>query len=341
MTKEISIGIIGTGFGKMIGLNFKAVFPKCKIYYFGRNPIKLASVASEVGAEATYSNWKKMVDNPKINFIVIASPSGLHKEMFEYISKTGKNILIEKPAALSSDEVNSINSISIKSGCFVVVNHEGRFNPVVTYLKKLIDSKKFGDILTVRISAYLNWYSSPEYKETWNNSITLGGGQIFSVGTHQIDLARYLLGMPKFVSGSVHAGTYQDPRFKKRATSDDRFSATFITKESTFVELFNDCYCQGHKDFLIEIIGSKGIALYSDQKGLSLSFGNDELPKPIKIVDPLAKITYGNSVLSKSMKYMTNALIEYIKTGKKDSRFCSLIEERENLELFEKYKKTI
>lgn len=335
--KEVSVGIIGTGFGKMIGLNLKAVEPKCKIYFFGRNKAKLESAIKEVGADGTFADWKKMVSDPKIDLVVIASPSSLHKEMFDYASKFKKMIMVEKPAALSSKEVGLMDKLS-KSNKISIVNHEGRFNPVVTYTKNLIDSKKLGDILTVRVSAYLNWYSNPEYKDNWNNDSKLGGGQIFSVGTHQIDLARYLLEMPKIISGSCITSIFDDPRFQKKPTAEDRFSASYKTKDGTLIELFNDCYCHGYKDFLIEVVGSKGIVLYSDQRGLKVSFGNNQPLEEIKISDSMSKIPYGNSILSRSMKYLAKALIDYLKTGEKDPRFCSLKEEKENLELFEKYR---
>lgn len=339
MTKIISIGIIGTGFGKVIAQNFKAVDPSIKIYFSGRSKEKLETVANEVSADGVYSTWQELILDPKIDFVVIASYSGAHKEMFEFAAKAGKNILVEKPAALLSSEIDEmIKSVTDKS-TIIAVNHEGRFHPVISYLKGLIESGKLGSIMTLRIGAYLNWYSNPEYVENWGNNKDLGGGQIFSVGTHQIDLARYLLNNPLINSGSVQGISFPNPKFSKDATGDSQFVAYFKTDSNTSIQLYNDCYCFGYKDFTIEIIGSNGIVLYSDQRGLKTNFSNSAPMDSIEWHDPMPEITLGNSLVSKSMKYMAKALIESIKTGKSNHIFCSLQDEKENLKLFEKYEK--
>lgn len=340
MHSNLTIGIIGTGFGKMIGLNFKAVDPSVKIYYYGRSKDKLETAVKEVGAEGTYDSWQELVKDPKIDLVVIANHSSGHKEVFDLATKYDKNILVEKPAAITSSEISEMNKSFSSRDKIVVVNHEGRFHPVITYIKDLIDSKKLGDIMTIRMGAYLNWYSNPEYKENWNNYKLFGGGQIFSVGSHQLDLIRYLLNFPQVISGSVQDIVYPDIRFKNKPTADSQFTAHFKTDKGTSIQVFNDCYCFGYKDITIEVVGSKGIVMYSDTKGLKTSFANSEPLTEVKWIDPITEVTLGNSILSKSMKYMAKALIESIKHNKKDTRFCTLLQEKENLELFEKYKLT-
>lgn len=333
----MTVGIIGTGFGKMIGLNFKAVDPETKVYFFGRDQEKARNVCSEVGGDGVFKTWQELVKSPLIDLVVIASPSFLHQEMFEFTAKYKKNILVEKPAAMAAKGIGIM--AKIKTGKLAVVNHEGRFHPVVSYLKKMVESGKLGKILTIRIGNYANWYSNPDYKQNWNNFTKQGGGQIYSVGTHQIDLARYILGMPKIVSGSIQTTIFQDPRFDKKATAENQMSAHFLTKDKTSIQLFNDCYCFGYKDFIIEVLGSNGVALYSDQRGLKTSFSNQSPLEDIPWVDPMPEIKLGNSILTKSMKYMAKALIESVEKNEPNPVFCTLDQAKENLELFEKYLK--
>lgn len=339
MTK-LNVGIIGTGFGKITGLNFKACDPTIDVYFAGRDKKKLETANNEVEAQGIYDSWQELVKDPKIDLVVIASHSSGHKEMFELAAKHNKNILVEKPAALTSQEISEMEKTFITKDKLAIVNHEGRFHPVITYIKELIHTQKLGDVMTMRIGAYLNWYSNPEYKENWNQDIALGGGQIYSIGSHQIDLARFLLGNPSIKSGSVQDLVYQDPRFSKKVTSDSQFTAHFETENGTSIQLFNDCYCFGYKDFVIEVIGSKGIVMYSDQRGLKVSFSNSQPLESVQLDDPLPSITLGNSILTKSMKYMIKALIQTLRNEVQEKRFCTLKEERENLALFEKYKTT-
>lgn len=335
-TKPLTIGIIGTGFGKIIGLNFKAVDPDIKIYYSGRNKEKLENCVKEVGADGVFPTWQELIKDPKIDLVVIASYSAGHRQMYDLAVKYGKNVLVEKPAALRSIEVKEMDER--QGELLAYVNHEGRFHPVIGYIKDLIDGKKLGNIMTVRVGSYLNWYSGEGYIETWNNYKETGGGQIYAVGTHQLDLANYLLGFPQIKNGSVQTAVYKDPRFKEPPTAESQFSAHYLTIDDTSIQVFNDCYCFGYKDFTIEVIGSKGIVMYSDQKGLRTSYGNSEPLGEVKWIDPMPEITLGNSILTRSMKYMVKALLELLESNKEDKRFCTLQEERVNLELFEKYK---
>lgn len=336
--KVINIGIVGTGFGKMIGLNFKAIDPSCNIYYYGRDKQKLDNAVKEVGAAGVYDSWQELVSDPKIDLVVVANHSAGHKEVFDLAAKNNKNILVEKPAALLSSEIVDMINSNKANDKFVVVNHEARFHPVVSYIKDLIDSNKLGDIMTIRMGAYLNWYSNSEYKDRWDNDKSLGGGQIYSIGTHQIDLARYLLGNPEFVSGDVQSIVYPDTRFTNKPTAESQFSAHYLTKDNTSVQIFNDTYCFGYKDLTLEVFGSRGIVIYSDIKGLKVSFSNSEPLSDVKLIDPMPQITLGSSLISRSMKYAAKAILDSLKGGTLDSRFSRLIDEKENLELFEKYK---
>ena len=79
--------------------------------------------------------------------------------------------------------------------------------------------------------------------------------------------------------------------------------------------------------------------MYSDQLGLKASYSNTEQLGDVNWKDDKFEITLGNSILTKSMKFMVKQLLESIKKGKYDNRFCTLKDEATNLELFEKYKK--
>ncbi len=337
MKNPLKIGIIGTGFGKVIGLNFKAVDPSCQIYFFGRDKNKLEAAKSEAGAAGIFENWQELIKDPTIDLVVIASRSYLHKEMFLFATNSKKNILVEKPAAVSSADIALMAKAASQTKKLAVVNHEGRFHPVTSYLKDLVMSGKLGEILTIRIGAYLNWYTNPEYNGSWNDLKKFGGGQLLALGTHQIDLARFLLGMPKIKSGSVQTRIFNNPRHAIKAETETQFSAHFLTDNKTSIQLFNDTYCFGYKNFIIEAVGSRGIATYSDLAGLKTSFANNEPLQEISWNDPMPQIKLGNSILTKSMKFMARALLEAISTNKPNPNFCTLDQAKENLEILEKY----
>lgn len=336
--ERISVGVIGLSFGKTIAQAFKAVDPSCQVYLASRDFQKAEAVGREIGAEGVFKTWQELVSDPKIDLVVIASPNNLHKEMFEFSFAQNKHILLEKPAAPTSAEIRQMSDLSLNRRKIIAVDHEARFNPVITYIKKMVETGELGTILTVRAGGYLNWFSRPDFQGHHILTKAAAGGQLNMIGVHMIDLSRYLLGLPRIESGSVQTRSYQDPLLNIKVNAETQFVANFLTEELTSIQLFNDTYCFGYKDFVLEVLGSKGIALYSDTKGLRTSFNNDQPLTPVKIEDPLPQINLGNSLLSRSIKFLVAALLESIKTGKTDPRFCTLDQAQENLEYLERFR---
>ncbi len=331
------IGIIGTGFGKTIAQTFRAVDKNCGIFLCGSNKDKTKKIAAEIGVQVI-EKWQDLILRPEIDLAVIATPSSLHKKMFEAIIKQNKHILLEKPAATTAQDIRDMIALSKNYSKNIIVNHEVRFNPVVSYIKNCIENNLLGDIMTLRIGAYLNLFSNESYTGTWYNRKESGGGQLLAIGVHQIDLARFLLNMPKIEKGAIFTSVYDDPRFTESTNAESQFSGNLITEKGTCVELFNDSYCFGGKDFIIEVIGSRGIIKYSDTQGLRVSFANDQPLEEIQLEDSMPDIKIGNSILTKSLKFFVKELIEMIEKNKANDRFCSLQVAADNLEIIEKYK---
>jgi len=169
------VGIIGTGFGKTIAQTFRAVDKDCKIFLCGSDKDKTEKIASEMGVQAI-EKWADLIRRPEIDLVVIATPSNLHKKMFEATIKQNKYILLEKPAATTTKDIRDMLALAKNYPKTIVINHEVRFNPIVGYIKDCIENSLLGDIMTLRIGAYLNLFSSEGYTGTWYNQKESGGG---------------------------------------------------------------------------------------------------------------------------------------------------------------------
>jgi predicted dehydrogenase len=332
---KLAIGIIGTGFGKMMAQTFKAVDPECEVYLSGRDHAKTEQIATEIGAAGTYKTWQSLVQDPKIGLVVIAAPNAQHQQMFMLAVASRKHILLEKAAAPTAAEIADMQKLAKNYPRLIVVNHEARFHPAVSALKQLIIAQKLGTVLTVRLGAYLNMFTDPNYHGSWYTSKAEGGGQLLAMGTHQLDLARFLLSMPGIVSGNIHASTFADPRFEKPADVETQFTAQFMTDTGVNIDMFNDTYCFGYKDMTIEVIGSKGIALYSDAHGLRTSFSNSEPPAEVNVRDDLASIQYGSTLFRKAFKFAAREILASIEHNKLGPELCTLDDAKDTLAIIE------
>ncbi|MFH1052988.1 MAG: Gfo/Idh/MocA family oxidoreductase [Candidatus Woesearchaeota archaeon] len=93
-----------------------------------------------------YIDYKNLLDSEKLDAVIIAVPTSLHKQVaFDVIDK-GINVLIEKPIASTVEDAQDIISKAREKNVKLMVGHVERFNPAVTELKKRVDNKEIGKI---------------------------------------------------------------------------------------------------------------------------------------------------------------------------------------------------
>lgn len=339
MNKVIKIGIIGTNFGGFIAKNFKALDPLVDISIVGKDHKKTQLLANEIGVNSPYKTWEEMVEDSSIDLICIVTPHDTHLEIFQKCIENNKNILLDKPVEYGLEKIKKMAKMIEGYEKFVYVNHEARFNPVSEYFRKAIADNRIGNISSLRINAYLNGWSNKNQEFTWFHEKTRGGGQIQLMGTHLIDLALYILDYREIVKGSIQTVVTQNSHFGKEITADTQFSAHFKTKDNIGIQFFNDSYCQGYKDFEIQLIGSEGIILYSDSLGLRESFSNDEPLDKIDLGDNLKSINFSKSFVSGSFKYLAKELLSNLRGDSyKEEMFCTVQQALNYSEYLYKYK---
>ncbi|MFH1317228.1 MAG: Gfo/Idh/MocA family oxidoreductase [Candidatus Woesearchaeota archaeon] len=93
-----------------------------------------------------YIDYKNMLDSEKLDAVIIAVPTSMHKKVAFDVIEKGINILIEKPIASTVEDAQDIISKAREKNVKLMVGHVERFNPAVTELKKRIDNKELGKI---------------------------------------------------------------------------------------------------------------------------------------------------------------------------------------------------
>ena len=93
-----------------------------------------------------YSDPSDIFNNENIDAIVISTPVHTHFELAKTALNAGKHILVEKPMATNSNEIEQIISISKKKKLIAMVGHTFLFNNAVRYVKDLIDRGEIGEV---------------------------------------------------------------------------------------------------------------------------------------------------------------------------------------------------
>ncbi len=202
--KEIRIGLIGTGgMGKAHATAFKNV-----PLVFGNEPGRpVLEIVADIDAKAVEkwagefgfprwtTNWREIVDDPRVDVVDITTPNHLHAEMAIAGAGAGKHIYCEKPLATTSADAARIVAAVEKSGVISIVGFNYLKNPAQAFAKQVIESGELGDITLFRGTFDQDFLADPNVPFSWRLDHRLAGtGALGDLGSHTIAFAQFLVG---------------------------------------------------------------------------------------------------------------------------------------------------
>jgi predicted dehydrogenase len=202
--KKLNVGLIGAGFmGKAHSLAYVAMpmffwpapaIPVRKTIVDVSDSIA-AEAAQRFGFEKSTSDWRSVVEDPEIDIIDIATPNHLHAEIAIAAAAAGKHIISEKPLARNGDEAKTMYDAVKNAGIVHMVAFNYRRTPAVALAKKYIVEGAIGDILNFRGTYLQDWSADPDGPLSWRFQKSIAGsGSLGDIGTHVVDMARFLCG---------------------------------------------------------------------------------------------------------------------------------------------------
>lgn len=147
------------------------------------------------------TNYLDILNDPQVDAVIITTPPNLHKTMFDESLKAGKHILLEKPAAMSINEMDAMIELSKQYPHQIVCDCSARHSrliPKFAKVKQVIDSGQLGEIYHIHHNA-VNRYSRPgiEYHPAakwFLNKAIAGGGPLFDWGVYDLSFHLGILG---------------------------------------------------------------------------------------------------------------------------------------------------
>lgn len=147
-----------------------------------------------------FSEPRQLLQIKDIDAVIVAVPHKFLAPLSIEALKSGKHILSEKPAGVSSIELDKAVKIAKKNNLRYMIGFNHRFHSSYLLAKKLVQIKKIGEILFIR--AKYGFGGRLGYEKEWRHNKNLsGGGELLDQGVHMIDLCRMFLGDFPKVSG--------------------------------------------------------------------------------------------------------------------------------------------
>lgn len=146
---------------------------------------------------ARYIDYKEMLNkHPEVDLIAIATESGEHAKIALDCIDAKKNVVIEKPIAMSMSDANEIVNRAKEKGVKVSACHQNRFNVAVQKTRAALEAGRFGEMshgsIHVRWNRDRNYYEQASWRGTWAQD----GGCLMNQCIHGIDLLRWMMGEP-------------------------------------------------------------------------------------------------------------------------------------------------
>ncbi len=142
------------------------------------------------GFATATSDTDALIANPEINTVAIVTRHNSHARLTAQALRAGKHVFVEKPLALSRDELDDVQTAHATSGRHLMVGFNRRFAPQVQVMKRLLGAvgapKSFVMVMNAGAIPADHWTQDP----------AVGGGRIIGEACHYIDLMRFLAGAP-------------------------------------------------------------------------------------------------------------------------------------------------
>jgi len=287
-TSNVRIAVIGCGrWGKNLVRNFDEL--GVLSFVCDADTSRLYDIFDETGVPLC-SDYRLLLDEPSVDGVAIATPSETHYEIAKEFLLAGKDVLVEKPMALSVDEGVELVALAKEKDRVLLVGHLLEYHPAVRHLKKIVDSGELGNV---------HYISSTRLDFGY---IQQGSDVLWTFAPHDLDTILLLLGREP-TSITTTGGDYVN------SGAVDVSMSTLDFGEGLKALLFFS-WLHPYKERKLVVIGDKGMAVFDD-------VGKDKLTLYPNVVvwhqgKPITKMENGTVIATDNVEPLCIECLDFI-----------------------------
>ncbi|MBA4166935.1 MAG: Gfo/Idh/MocA family oxidoreductase, partial [Chitinophagaceae bacterium] len=202
MNKKIKVGVAGYGMSAKLfhipfvttveGYEFTTILERSKSESKKKFPqVKIVRTIDE------------LVSSPDTDLIVVTTPNDTHFEYASKALKAGKHVVLEKPFTNTIEEAKELIAVARSSGKILSVYHNRRYVSDFLTIRDILSKKLLGDVH--EYSCNFDRYRSEAKPQAWREEPKPGSGILYDLGSHLIDQALVLFGLPKTITAAIRA----------------------------------------------------------------------------------------------------------------------------------------
>ncbi len=308
--KQVRVGLVGAGavitrvhlpaYQRLPNVSVEAI---CDI-----NVERAKAVAETAGIPRVFADFEEMLNRVELDLVSIGTPNRFHAPQTIAALKKGCHVICEKPMALTVEEAQAMAETARQTGRKLTLGLHHRYRPEAEVLKPMCEAGEFGEIYYARASM-MRRSGIPGYGSHFTRKDLAGGGCLYDIGVHILDLTLYLMGYPEPVSVTGQTFSVFGPQRKKLG----RWGADILTEAAVFdvddlataiVKFANGAVLHleaswayhGRHEHRVQLIGREGGAeIYPEMFGReqSVRIYKDWKDQPLDVIPELPRSEVG------------------------------------------------
>ncbi len=256
--KPVKVGVIGYGASFNMGLHhlreMKSVgmIPTavCDI-----DPARLEAAKKDWPGIETYRSDKEMLKQSGVDLVTVITPHNIHAEQAIRCLNAGRHVIVEKPMALSTAQVDAMIAAAKKNKRMLSVYHNRHWDGCILQAMKFIRAGALGEVY--RVVVHMGGYAPP--RDWWRSLKSVSGGILFDWGVHLLEYTLQIAnaGIVE-VSGYAHQGYWAPKVAWKHDANEDEAMAVVRFDNGAWAILCMSELDRDHKRPWLEITGTEG-----------------------------------------------------------------------------------
>lgn len=305
---KLRVAVIGAGFvGKVHVENIRRQTDAELVALADQSPEIAAAFGEQLGIARAVGDYNELLADPSIDAVHVCTPNATHFPIAKAAIEAGKNVICEKPLAMSADEAQELVRLAHEKGVVHATSYNLRFYPNVAQMRRMVAAGDVGGVLAVQGTYSQDWlFYETDYN--WRLEPEVGGNSraMADIGSHWCDMAEHVTGKrieavcaelmtfhpvrkkPKKAIETYAGKLLQPEDYEDRPISTEDFGAILLRFAGRARGAFTiNQVAAGRKNrLLLEVYGTKCGMAWDGEKPNELWIGRRDGNNQLLIKDP-------------------------------------------------------
>jgi len=199
---KLKLAIIGAG---RMGITHQGIInthPEVEVVAVADPSALITKLLSKYAGVKTYKDYRTLLDRERLDAVLLCTPPAINNEVLREVHARGLHAFAEKPFVLSPLHGAELARLFDGAGLVNQVGYVNRFNDMFVRARELVRAGVLGEPLRFRSEMYSRTIIGEQGEEGWRATHATGGGAMYEMAGHAIDLINFLFGRPDRVGGT-------------------------------------------------------------------------------------------------------------------------------------------